>query len=317
MQKKIKFLLILFVITFLAACESFQRRTETAPAPTTGPVTPTTPSPETGGSAHVVGGDEVVAQPVTKGTAPKLGVIFGPGALRAYAHIGVLQELSKLKAPIVAVSGLEMGALIAGIYANKGQLYDVEWQMMKLKEEDLLKKGFLDSTVKSGDVRELSGFLDMVFGNAKAEDGRVSFACPALNMSKSQVFMMNRGAFKQMTPYCLAFPPLFKPFQGSVAGVLDLKAAVDFARQKGANYVIYVDLLEGSFQVGPSDSEVNTLWNLTAQALERQAKGVDMVISVPLKDFNLFDFSKRREILQRGLQSGQKAAQKITDKFDL
>ena len=155
------------------------------------------------------------APPVVTTEIPKIGLILGPGALRAYAHIGVIEELSKLRAPIVAVTGIEMGALVGAIYSNKGQPFDVEWQMMKIKDDDLVDRG------------NINDFMGMVFANNRVESAKVPFACPALNMQKQQVFMMNRGSYTQMLPYCLSFPPLFKPFQNNVAGVLDLKTAVD------------------------------------------------------------------------------------------
>ena len=70
-------------------------------------------------------------------------MILGPGGLRSYAHAGLLQEVAKAKIPIYWVGGLEMGALPASLFALKGQPFEAEWQMMKLKEEDLIRKGLL------------------------------------------------------------------------------------------------------------------------------------------------------------------------------
>ena len=249
--------------------------------------------------------DELPAPPVPTTEIPKIGLILGPGALRAYAHVGVIEELSKLRAPIVAVTGIEMGALVGAIYSNKGQPFDVEWQMMKIKDDDLLDRG------------NINDFMGMVFTNNRVESAKVPFACPALNMQKQQVFMMNRGAYTQMLPYCLSFPPLFKPFQNNVAGVLDLKAAADYVRSKGATYVVYVNLLDGPAKVGKNDSEAQILWSLAAHSLDRQKKVADLVIDVPLRDIELIDFKHRRDVLQRGQQAGQQAAAQISQRFGL
>ena len=136
--KRTESILLLFLSLVLAACQSSPKheaatsKRETVPviaAPTRSaetphedipPSMPTPPSPA----------------PMQMGVAPKIGLILGPGALRAYAHVGVVQEFAKQKMPIHAIAGIELGALVAAIYANKGQPYDVEWQMMKLKEEE-------------------------------------------------------------------------------------------------------------------------------------------------------------------------------------
>jgi NTE family protein len=249
--------------------------------------------------------DEQPAPPLVSTTEiPKIGLVLGPGSMRAYAHIGVIEELSKLRAPIVAVAGIEMGALVGAIYSNKGQPFDVEWQMMKLKEDDL-------------DRGNLNEFMSLVFSGSRAENAKVPFACPALNMQKQQMYMMNRGVFTQMLPYCLSLPPFFRPYKNNVAGVLDLKSAVDYVRAKGANYVIYVNLLDGPARVGKNDTEAQTIWTLAAHSLERQKKTADQVIDVPLRDVELNDFKSRRDVLQRGRQAGQEAAAQISQRFGL
>jgi NTE family protein len=248
--------------------------------------------------------DEQPAPPVTTTEVPRIGLVLGPGAIRSYAHVGVIEELSKLRAPIVAVTGIEMGALVGAIYSNKGQPFDVEWQMMKVKSDDL-------------DRGSLSNFMGTVFAGNRVESGKVPFACPALNMQKQQVFMMNRGSYAQMLPYCLSFPPWFKPYQNNVAGVLDLKSAVDYVRSKGATLVVYVNLLEGPIKVGKGDSQTQTLWNLIGHSLDRQKKAADWVIDVPLRDIELNDFKHRRDVLQRGRRAGQQAAAQISQRFGL
>mgnify|MGYP002358440770 FL=1 len=59
---------------------------------------PNTPStPEAADSTQVV-------KPTP--TPPKIGIILGPGAIKTFAHIGVLQELGKNKIPISMIAGL-------------------------------------------------------------------------------------------------------------------------------------------------------------------------------------------------------------------
>lgn len=256
--------------------------------------------------------DEETLDPAGRlGVAPKVGLILGPGALRSYAHIGVVQEFAKQKMPIHVIGGIEMGALVAAIYANKGQPYDVEWQLMKLKESDLVQQELLSSQVKLGDVRNLRSFMKLALSSSKAENSKVHFVCPAYQMEKQQVFLMNRGAYSDMLPFCLAFPPLFKPYQQNVSAMFSLKTLIDYMRSKGATYVIYVDLLSGPVKMAGSNTESEVLWSLVAEASRRQEKGLDHVIHVPLKNFDLLDFNHRREMIQKGQQAAQGASSVI------
>ena len=251
------------------------------------------------------------------GANPKIGLILGPGALRVYGHVGVLQEFAKMRIPIQAVVGFEMGSLVGAIFANKGLPYDVEWQMMKLKESDWFQKGLLSGQVQAGDPsKSFNEFMNMSLSSAKVENSKVPFACPAYNIGKKQMYMMNRGEFSQMLPYCMALPPLFKPYQQNVAGVFDLRAAVEFVRSKGANYVVYVDLLSGPIKVG-NDISTEVLWNLADQSLAHPEKGIDDVIHVPLQDFDLLDFGHRRDMIQAGQRAGQEGASRLMKKWGM
>ena len=49
---------------------------------------------------------------------PKIGLVLGGGGARGAAHIGVLQELERMRVPIDAIVGTSMGAIVGGLYAS-------------------------------------------------------------------------------------------------------------------------------------------------------------------------------------------------------
>ncbi len=305
----------------LASCQIATKRSASPAAPNASETSPIYTRPNPPISTPTTARDEtppvINSQPMAVGVTPKVGLILGPGAMRAYAHVGVVQEFAKQRLPVHVVVGMEMGALVAAIYANKAQPYDVEWQMMKLKESDVIQKNMLSQSLKPGEVHSLHEFINLSLSSAKAENSKISFACPALQLEKQQVLMMNRGNYSDMLPYCLAFPPLFKPYQQNVAGILSLKAAVDYVRSKGATYVIYVDLLSGSAKIHGAEAEAQIIWSLAADSLGRSEKGVDYVVHVPLKDTDLLDFSHRKEVMQKGQRAAQEAFSQIGRNLNL
>jgi NTE family protein len=48
---------------------------------------------------------------------PRVGLVLGGGGARGAAHIGVLEELERLRIPVACVAGTSMGALVAGAWA--------------------------------------------------------------------------------------------------------------------------------------------------------------------------------------------------------
>lgn len=53
----------------------------------------------------------------TAADRPKVGLVLGGGGARGAAHIGVLEELERLRIPVDCVAGTSMGALVAGAWA--------------------------------------------------------------------------------------------------------------------------------------------------------------------------------------------------------
>ena len=248
---------------------------------------------------------------------PKIGLILGGGGLRSYAHIGVLQEMSKRKFPIVAIGGIEMGALVAAVYSVKAQSFDVEWQMMKLKEKDLLQKGLISGKTKSLDVQVIDEFTNMVFGSLKVEQSKIPFTCPSLNIEQQKIYVLTKGSFKEMLPYCMAMPPLFKPYQQNVAGILSHQVVADQLRQRGANYIIYIDVLTAPIKTEDAEIDSQIVWSLAAEKMNQKLSGIDYTIRVPLRGYDLLDFNKRREMLQKGQMAAQAAIKVLEKELDL
>lgn len=241
---------------------------------------------------------------------PKIGLILGPGGARAYGHIGALQQLTRLKVPIYATVGIEWGAPIAALLSSKGQVYDVEWQMFKLKDEELAKKSLLGTNVKGNDVTLMKEFFQTAFGRQKVEEFHRPFGCPAYNLAKNQVYMMSRGFVEQLMPYCLPYPPNFKPYNRNVSAMRDLKMAADYLRSQGANYILLVNVLgrDGGKKplVKETDSAEAVMWSELGSFYAKPQAGVDAVISVELDQYLVTDFEKRREIMQKGAELSQK-----------
>ncbi len=240
---------------------------------------------------------------------PKIGLILGPGGAKTFAHIGVLQEFQKAKVPVHAIAGLEFAAPMAALFAWKGYVNDVEWQMSKIKEDEIIKKGLISSSLKPADMTDLRDFIKTVFQRLKVEELKKPFACPALNLTKNQIYVMSRGNLDQLLPYCWPYPPMFKPYKNNVSGLRELKLTADYLRSQGAQYIVLVNVLGGNSAKHPgsgADSIENMLWVELATSYARPQAGVDAMISVNLQDYGIMDLSQKREIMQKGAELSHK-----------
>ncbi len=236
-----------------------------------------------------------------------------------YAHIGFLHELAKAKIPVHAIGGVEFAAPIAALYAHKEQVNEVEWQMFKLKEEEVIKKTLLGSSEKISQVTELKGFFGAAFSRLRVEDMSLPFGCPSLNLNKNQVYVMNKGGVESVLSYCMAYPPYFRSYQGSIAGVREISILSQYLRSKGANHIVFVNVLpppSGSMKyTSDSNSTENVLWSEIAASYSRPFAGVDTVISLDSGSYGITDFERRREIMNSGADSAAKQIKDLARKW--
>ncbi|WP_413576578.1 patatin-like phospholipase family protein [Bdellovibrio sp. HCB290] len=322
----------LLAVIFLAGCQSIRTRDDIRgpkPTPPSNGKTqkPTTSQPIEDSSPYQpdVQVEEPVAPPPPPAPVipamPKIAFILGGGGAKAYAHIGFLHELSRAKVPVYAIGGVEFASPMAALYANREQANDVEWQMFKMKDDEIIKKSLLGNVNKNGDISVMRDFYSTAFKNQKAEDFRIPFACPSYNLKKNQALMMNRGGMEQLLSMCMAYPPFFKPFQGNVAAVREVSGLARYLRQKGANFVVLVNVLQGPGGNKPftldANATDNVLWSEIAGLYNKPFAGVDTVITLDTGDYGIMDFDKRREIMNKGADSANRQLKTLTRKWGL
>ncbi len=252
---------------------------------------------------------------------PKIGIILGAGGAKTYAHIGFLHELAKNKVPVYAIGGIELATPMAALYANRELANDVEWQMFKLKDDQVVKKNLLGSVHKNNEVSLLKDFANTAFNKAKVEDFKLPFACPSYNLKKNQVFLMNRGSLEQILYFCMAYPPFFQPYQGNISAIRDVSALANYLRSKGANYIVLVNVLQppGGSKPYTLDTSAtdNVLWSEIAGVYNKPLPGVDSVISLDTAEYGIMDFDKRREIMNKGADSAARQLKSLTRKWGI
>lgn len=278
---------IIVLISFLGliSCQSSQRKSDTL---------------ET--EAKVPTSESQVQVPAALETVEplKLGIILGPGGARALAHIGVLKQFHDKKVSVKGIVGIEWGALIAASFAQKGSAHEVEWQLSKIREYRPQEK----SDIRSG-LKPLQSYLQSI----KAESSVVPFACPSLNLKKSQVFMMARGRLDQLLPFCMAYPPMSESHDFSLAAAREVSLAADYLRSRGANYVLFVNVLPGLGIQEP------TQWLELSYDLKKKWPGVDERLDILIDQKSIRDFKLQTDLIQLGFEQSSKAAEKLIQKM--
>lgn len=251
---------------------------------------------------------------------PKIGIILSGGGALTYGHIGFLKELAKYKVPVHSIAGIEFASPIAGLYARKGSVNDVEWQMFKLKPEDVYKKSFL-GTDKRSEVAQMRDFLSTAFNSQRVENFSLPFACPSLNIKAQQVYLLNRGNPVDLMSACLSYPPLFNIHKGSIAALREVSATANYLRQRGANYIVFVNVVPPTNKVSSYVKDVNSaeniLWTELAVLYNKPLAGIDTVVHLDVAKYAITDFEKNREIMNKGADSAVKQIKSLSSRWGL
>lgn len=235
---------------------------------------------------------------------PKVGLLLGPGGARSMAHLGVLQALQEQKIPLSAIAGLEWGALIAGLYANSGELHDIDWKLSQLPQFKPGSASFFSSKQKSLSLKELRGYLAKTFGKSKVQDSDYPFGCGVTSLKANKTKWLSKGAYVNLLKLCLPHPPQYG-LTNTFAASYAFEEAMAFFRSKGIDKVVFVDVMPGqaleSMKAWKEKDLGRLSWfhSLRSRNLFKAKKDV-MVISINTSNYKMTDWKKRLQLIREG-----------------
>lgn len=317
------------VSLFVAGCQS------PAPVRKPGPSLPSLPSPGRTKSPPATAGigdqreedfpnlpDKPEPPPPLPAEVPKkVALILGPGGAKAFAHVGVLKALQQQRIPIDKVVGLEWGALIAGLFAVKGQVHDVEWKLYKMEQQNLpYPKGFFTSKGPGEESsRVMDGFLQDAFGKDEIGRSKVDFACPSRTIWTGVVAWQAKGSYADAVKRCLPYPPVFKTQGTFIAGASQLNEAIERLIKEGYNVIIFSNVLGSAMPVPQENLMENLnhviLWQEVKRALADAGKYNIDIINVDTSAFPIVRFDGKKDLVVIGEKAGSAAASNLVSKY--
>jgi NTE family protein len=285
----------------------------------------------------------------------KIGVALEGGGALGLAHIGVLQWFEDHHIPIDYLAGTSMGGLVGGLYATGKspqqlrQLVDKQnWDVIlggTLPYEDLsfrrkedqvafpnsivlgLRKGLvLPGGLNAG--QQISLLIDretLPYSGVQSFDNLpIPFRCVATDLVSGKQAVFKDGALSRAMRATMAIPGLFSPIREGehvyVDGGLVGNLPTDVVREMGADIVIGVHL-----QTSPAEAgKIQSLFAILGRSIDvvvagneiRGLAGADLVVSVALQDFSSLDYTKSKEIIERGTDAAAQKS-KLLDTYAL
>jgi NTE family protein len=297
------FLFLVSMLAALSGCQSIATKRNLPPEQVPAPVQSQLP------------GDQSLPQTLAQPTIPPVqgnpltvGLFLGPGAMRSYAHIGVMRVLQRAQVPIVVIGGMEWGSIMAASYALSKGANEVEWEMMKLKKDQLPSASLLSHDLKPKDSQDLFNFLSAAFGTKDLATGNIPFRCATTD--GDQVEFISQGKAREQLVKCAALPPLFSFYQRAgrnyISGALSPGDWPGELRRLGAQVIIYVDVISrGSVMTDKrysGDAELKALWLAVRAISKQQHLFANLTIEIP-SDMDLSDYDHRHDAIALGEQA--------------
>lgn len=176
----------------------------------------------------------------------KIGIAFGSGVARGWAHIGVLKGLVKAGYTPDIISGTSIGALVGGSYAA-GKLCQLEEFALSFHGRrliNLLDLRFGGAGLIGG--RRLTKLMDQHLGDVQIEHLGRTFVAVATELATGHEAWLRKGPIVDAIRASYALPGLFEPVlhdgRWLIDGALVNPIPVSVCRALGARLVIAVNL---------------------------------------------------------------------------
>ncbi len=269
---------------------------------------------------------------------PRLILALSGGGCKAVAEIGVLRSFEKHGIKIDGIVGTSMGSTVGALYCAGVSVDDIE----KLYLDDTMQNAMLKGAVLSVITRPIKPILYLFKGRPYAGitsgDGylkllqeklpatfaelKIPFAAVVTNLTDGETTVLTKGDLPRSVLASNCVPTLYRPVMIDsklyVDGGLKANLPSNIAQSMGADIVVAA-LCDTAVKPVPNKQFkskkqliMRVMDIMLANADKQQAHASDILI-YPDVDF-VPGLTKDKEILRRGIEVGQRAADSVAPK---
>jgi NTE family protein len=294
--------LALYKIAMVAAAALLTACTTTAPVPT-----PSTP-PNGTTTTPTLPPVDIPKRP------PKIGLALGGGAVRGFAHVGVIAALEEAGIKPDLVVGTSAGSLVAAIYATGKTAAQLQLAALAMEEADITDwtLPFFGRGMLRGDA--LARYINLQVNNKLIESMVIPLGIVATDLRTGQGALFRQGDTGMAVRASSAVPSVFNPVKIGAAEYVDgglvSPVPVRFARQMGAELIIAVDISSAP-EGNASDSQLAILLQTFAimgkSINSYELKDAELVVRPALVGVKSGDFTAKRRAIDAGKLAMQQA----------
>jgi len=252
--------------------------------------------------------------------SPKVALVLGGGAVRGFAHIGVIKVLEAQGITPDMVVGTSAGSVVGALYSAGYSGFDLQKMAFKLDEDSvgdwsLPSRGFIKGEA-------LQSYVNKAVRGQPLEKLKKPFAVVATDLQSGEMTVFQRGNTGQAVRASSSVPGVFQPVningRDYVDGGLTSPLPIRVARSLGAEVVIAVDISSKPkyHKIEDFTDVFLQTFAIMGQSISRsELADADVVIRPETGAFGSADFAKKYEAMLEGEKAAQAALPLIRQKL--
>lgn len=248
-----------------------------------------------------------------------LGIAFGGGAARGFAHVGVIKVLEEAGIYADFVSGTSAGSLIAALYCD-GYSYSRLFEITsKIRWKHLLTFRFGKGGMFLTDKMET--LIDSLLGGKRFEDLCVPLRVTAVDVNSGEQVVLREGPVAKAVRASSTVPGVFIPmeYEGKllIDGGMVNSLPGDVVKEMGADIVLGINLNGGRVgdrSVKRTMSIVKKTFNIIVNNnLQMGKRYVDLMVEPAIEEFSYSSLRSRFTLIERGEEAMREALPRLEE----
>ncbi|AZT90475.1 patatin [Caldicellulosiruptor changbaiensis] len=245
----------------------------------------------------------------------KVSVALGSGAMRGFAHIGVIEILEK-EFEFEAFSGCSIGAVIGAFYCLGYDLKLIYKIAREMRNDILIDFKIKKNALISG--KNIEEILKIFLRDKKFSDLKYPFYVVATDLLQGEQVVFKEGSLYDAVRASISIPGILPPVKFNdivlVDGAVVDKVPAKVLKENGHGFIIGVDVSGKSTKKEPKnifEMIMTTIDIMGEEIFKLKQSYIDYLIKIELDDINPYTLVDIDKAYKRGKERAKEAVDHI------